>query len=174
MMPPSPSDSTSSIQVVASHPAGTLKNRAVTLSHLRRCQCAIFLINLHDRASFDIAKYLFDEYRSNWSGNYTKNCLLLANQAVEQSGAASKGLIIDQRSIDNHSRQSAESTRSQVEEFCRQNEIEYEEMNVETNPKAAKETVERYLLQFCKANYNSLMQEKKHLEKDSGSSCNLI
>ena len=61
------------------YPAGTLKNRAVTLSHLRRCQCAIFLVNINERSSFEIAKYLFEEYRQNWSGVYKNNCLMLAN-----------------------------------------------------------------------------------------------
>lgn len=157
-----------------SSPAGTLKNRAVTLSHLRRCQCAIFLVNLHDRASFDIAKYLYDEYSSNWSTHYKHNCLLLASPDPEQTGGASRGLISEQKPIDSQSRQSLESTRLQVQDFCRQKDIEYQELNVDADPKTAKKMVETFLAQFCRENANTLANEKKNLTKDDGGSCNLI
>lgn len=153
------SECTTSILVInRSNSAGTLKNRAVTLSHLRRCQCAVFLVNMSDKSSFDIVKYLYEEYKQNWSGQYKGNCLLLANQGEGNQKIGGGGW----------------SGANPVEAFCKSNGIQYRDISIRTNPKQAREFVETFLLGFCRDNIMGLQNEKRGLEIDTGSSCRLI
>jgi GTPase involved in cell partitioning and DNA repair len=159
-----------SIQVVSiSNSAGTLKNRAVTLSHLRRCQCAIFMVNLNEKSSFDIAKYLYEEYRQNWSGLYKHNCLLLANHTESE-----KRLPSPVSGVYEHDRIETRGGVNQVSEFCRANNIDYREVNVKNHSVQVTEAINNFLLKFTKENYNTLHAEKKNVEPDTGSSCSMI
>lgn len=145
------------ILVLSDNPAGTLKNRAVTLSHLRRCQCGIFLVNLNEKNSFDIAKYLYEEYKLNWSGNYKGNCVMLANcYDVEKNKQPTPV-----HGYYEHSKIESYGGVNQVSEFCRMNGIEYREINLKTNPREAKELIFAYLIKFTRENYAQLMSEKK-------------
>lgn len=147
--------------------AGTLKNRAVTLTHLRRCQCAILVVNMADRSSFDIAKYLYEEYKQHNSTAHRLKVLMLANQGeIDQSKK-------NQRSLDNSAMISS-GGNNPVEAFCRQQSIEYQEVNLKTNPADVKSFVEHYFVRFCKENYDLLKAEKQDLEPEVGASCNLI
>lgn len=150
--------------------AGTLKNRAVTLSHLRRCQCGIFLVNLNEKNSFDIAKYLYEEYKLNWSNLYKNNCLMLVNcPDVDQ-----KRQVTPVQGYYEHSRIETRGGVNPVSDFCRLNGIEYREVNLVTNPAQAKEIVANYLIKFTRENYGQLIAEKKNVEPETGSSCSLI
>lgn len=138
---------------------------------MRRCQCAIFLVNLNDKNSFDIVKYLYDEYKnsSKATEQYRGNCILLANLSNEDATRR----LSNKNEMDS-SRPSPETTKPIVQDFCQNNNIEFKEVNITANPKQAKEVVEKYFLVFCNENYQNLILEKKDLEPDSESSCNLI
>lgn len=147
--------------------AGTLKNRAVTLTHLRRCQLAILVVNMADKSSFDIAKYLYEEYKQHNSTAHRLKVLLLANQGeVETSKRTGP-------SGDNSILMSA-GGNNPVEQFCRQQQIEYQEVNLKTHPTDVKAFIEHYFIRFCKENYDLLKAEKQDLEPEVGSTCNLI
>lgn len=125
---------------------------------------------MNEKSSFDIAKYLYEEYRQNWSGIYKNNCLLLANQTEidrRQQPSPISGIY-------EHDRIETRGGVNQVTEFCRANNIEYREVNIKANSRDATEAINSFLLRFTKDNYNTLHAEKKNVENDTGSSCQLI
>ncbi len=131
------------------------------------------MVNLADKTSFDIAKYLFEEYKQHWSGNYKGNCLLLANHGELDSKRGPTPRGSNTREPTN-SRVFYGGGANPVQAFAIANGLEYKEVHMKQESRMAKGFVEQFLLRFCKENQQELLKEKKNLEVDTGSSCALI
>lgn len=128
------------------------------------------MVNLNEKSSFDIAKYLYEEYKLNWSNLYKNNCIMLANCPDVDTSKQTTPIA----GYYEHSKIESRGGVNQVSEYCRINGIEYREVNLKSNPKEAKEVVTNYLIKFTRENYAQLLAEKKNVEPETGSSCTLI
>lgn len=133
----------------------------ITTSHYRRSHCAIFLVNLKEEGRLDLAKELYEEYRQQNEQQYSNNVIFIANQFDQ--GKISIDLDGDTKAW------------KKAKEFCAANNVEIYEASLAGDGKKATDLVCKYLEAFVKANYASLLDEKRfvHAAKEK-SGCALI